>query len=186
MDNTLEKIKAGFCAGFNFNHEDWKNGKKELDFSTKKNCFNNTIGKVVRLLLSNPDCDKDVYLNKVNRSIKNKNIQSKPFILLYAEALYMMYKENSRVDIWDALFASPYTEYKTVYKHLLDSYYVCPEYNKEDEDFVNDECYIMQIALYHFWHDTPFVSAINTGAVKHKDFNLTAAIGALCSRYLPL
>lgn len=186
MENNLEKIKAGFCAGFNFNHKDWKNGNKELDFSEKEGCFDHPFCKAIGILINNPDVDKSVYLTKVKNSVCENKEEILPYINLYAEALYMMCKGCSRVEIWDALFESPNIENKTVYRHLLDSYYIFPDHNVDDDYFVNDYCYIMQIALYLFWHDITYIQALNKGSLKYDKPFLLASIGSLCSKHVPL
>lgn len=82
---------------------------------------------------------------------------------------------HGRSEIWDQLFAT--VQSPAVYRTLLSSYYEKPVC---DASTYSHAGITLQLALYHYWHDTPFVSAIRSAALSGgaTDVNC-AAVGGL-------
>lgn len=94
---------------------------------------------------------------------------------LYAQCLHGSLNGCSRCEIWDQLFKQANTP--CIYKTLLSSYYEKP--TCDDRDYSHAKI-TLGIALYHFWHNTPFVSAMRSTVLAGgaTDIN-AAAVGAL-------
>ncbi|MBR4985886.1 MAG: ADP-ribosylglycohydrolase family protein [Proteobacteria bacterium] len=94
---------------------------------------------------------------------------------LYAQCLHGILNGRSRVEIWDQLFKQ--VECPRVYKTLLCSYYDKPVCDSRDYSHAQ---ITLGISLYHFWHNTPFVSALRSTILSGgaTDIN-AAAVGAL-------
>ena len=94
---------------------------------------------------------------------------------MFALCLQMIINGHSRVEIWDKLFAHSMTA--RCYRALLSSYYEKPVCDRLDYNYAQ---VTLQLALYHFWHNTRFVSAIRSAVLLGgaTDVN-AAAVGAL-------
>ena len=94
---------------------------------------------------------------------------------LYAQCLHGILNGCTRCEIWDQLFKQAKTP--SVYKTLLGSYYEKPTCDGKDYSHAK---ITLGIALYHFWHNTPFVSAMRGTVLAGgaTDVN-AAAVGAL-------
>ena len=97
------------------------------------------------------------------------------FAQLYGLCLYGILHGWRRVEVWDGLFAR--VTNRTVYRTLLNSYYEKPVCDASGYSLGG---VTFQMALYHYWHNTPFVSAIRSAALAGgaTDVNC-AAVGCL-------
>ena len=75
-----------------------------------------------------------------------------------------------RVEVWDALFA--FVKNRNVYRTLLASYYEKPVC---DLASYSQAHVTLQMALYHYWHDTPFVSAVRDAVLSGGATDVNAA-----------
>ena len=94
---------------------------------------------------------------------------------IFALCLQQVINGKTRLEIWDDLFA--HVQLPGVYRILLASYYEKPICDRNNYSHAH---ITFQLALYHFWHNTPFVSAIRSVVLMGgaTDVN-AAAVGAL-------
>ena len=94
---------------------------------------------------------------------------------VYALCMQYSLQGLSRVEIWDKLFEL--TLPASIYRAVLASYYEKPIGDGKNYSHAK---VTLQLALYHFWHDTPYVSAIRSAILLGgaTDVN-AAAVGAL-------
>lgn len=94
---------------------------------------------------------------------------------LYAAALHGVLRGESRLKIWDRLFL--HVHHDANYRMLVASYYQMPCC---DNVGYNEIQKAVGMALYHFWHDTPYICAIRSAILSGgaTDIN-SAATGAL-------
>ena len=94
---------------------------------------------------------------------------------IYALCMHYSVQGLSRVEIWDKLFENKLPT--NVYQAVLKSYYEKPIGDGKNYSHAN---VTLQLSLYHFWHDTPYVSAIRSAILLGgaTDVN-AAAVGAL-------
>lgn len=94
---------------------------------------------------------------------------------IYALCIRGILQGKSRLENWNALFQ--HIQSREVYRIILDSYYSKPVCDNREYSQANTA---LGIALYHYWHDTPFVSAIRNTVLSGGSTDLNAALtGAL-------
>lgn len=174
-----ERVLKSFCAGFNYSFVD-EIKTVSMNDEEKENTFNDTYGKIVKYLLNNPDIEESTFLNGLSLD-SSLSYLDKDLIGIFSKALYLIYKGHSRLEVWDALFASSFIENKLAYRVLLDSYYIVPD----EFDEKNYHSIVLQTALHHFWHRTPFVISIRKSALLYKHPDFLAAVGALNNESFP-
>ena len=175
---TLQKIKDSYCAGFNYSFREWT-VNDPLSTEEKEGSFSDSFGKVTLYLINHGDLDELAFLKNIpmDNSLSPLN---KDLISVYAKTLYLIAKEQKRVDIWDALFESPYVKNNEIYRVILSSYYNLPEYKEGKKEF-NYYAFALQTALYHFWHRTPFTSSLRKSAISYDNKDFLGVVGALNS-----
>ena len=179
MNKVMQSISESYCVGYNFHFVGMGDPTPDLDTSSKENYFDSEFGKIVQHYLNNPDMDLDNFLDTLPID-SSLNDTDKCFLYLYAKALYLVSKDNSRVQIWDALFESDEYLNKDTYKVVLNSYYEYPPY-KEDKDF-NKFGFVLQSALYDFWHNTPFIRSLKKNSLNCNKSELLGSIAAIQQR----
>ncbi|MBQ9242104.1 MAG: ADP-ribosylglycohydrolase family protein [Proteobacteria bacterium] len=94
---------------------------------------------------------------------------------LYAQCMHCVLNKKTRTEIWDMLFEQAKTP--AIYKLLLNSYYEKPVCDAHDYSHAK---IALSLSLHHFWHNTPFVSALRSTILSGgaTDTN-AAAVGAL-------
>lgn len=94
---------------------------------------------------------------------------------LFAICLQSILQGKARLEVWDRLFA--YVKHAKNHNLLISSYYSMPPCDGQN---YNDIGIALQVALYHYWHNTPYITAIRSSILSGgaTDIN-AAATGAL-------
>ena len=94
---------------------------------------------------------------------------------LFALCLQNILNGKSRIQNWNCLFQAIHSS--EVYRIVMNSYYAKPVC---DNHHYSHASTALGLALYHYWHDTPFVSAIRSAVLAGGLTDVNAAVtGAL-------
>lgn len=95
---------------------------------------------------------------------------------IYALCLQGILNGKSRTQIWDSLFQA--IQSHEVYRIVMNSYYRKPVCDNRE---YSQACTALGIALYHYWHDTPFVSAVRSAVLAGGATDVNATVTAALS-----
>ena len=140
-------------------------------------CSGQVLLRQIPIVIAGLNWDTQTLFEQIKNevTITHANEDVIEFAQIFALCLQHILNGKTRVEIWDDLFAN--IKSPTVYRILIASYYekpICDQNNYSHAHIT------FQLALYHFWHNTPFVSAIRSAVLMGgaTDVN-AAAVGAL-------
>lgn len=215
MNTKKDNLWVAFNVGKRVGHSFVNKGREEIRESLRKSTFRevfqesiNWEGKdngqdpyysAIQKLCLNNYSSFDEYRNDIEKeeSVQKLNNLDRFRLISYALVLYYWTSDNAedarRVVIWDKLFENipeeNSQECKEVYKEILNSYY--QKYELSDDSNNNDEVKsAFSYALYHFWHNTPYVSAVrstilNGGNTEFSTALVSALMGAENKESIP-
>ncbi len=141
-------------------------------------CSNQLLIRQIPIVLAGLSWDRDTLLENVRSEclLTHTDAASIEYAQLYAICLQGILQGKSRLEIWDLLQETVQTA--AVRGILTESYYSRPVCDKSDYSHARTA---FQLAMYHYWHHTPFVSALRSAVLSGgaTDVN-AAATGALC------
>lgn len=94
----------------------------------------------------------------------------------FARCLWSILRGKRRVETWDYLMSQ--TRDEKVHDCIVSSYFERPQCDRSDPTDIDLS---LATALYHYWHDTPFVMALRSSILSGGATDVNAAVtGALC------
>ena len=140
-------------------------------------CSGQLLMRQIPVVLSSMGLSADIVLSRIaaEARLTHTDADCIEYAQMYGLCLRGILQGHRRSDIWDQLFAT--VQSPAVYRTLLSSYYEKPVC---DTSTYSHAGITLQLALYHYWHDTPFVSAIRSAVLSGgaTDVNC-AAVGGL-------
>lgn len=141
-------------------------------------CSNQLLIRQIPVVLAGIAWDRETMLENVRSEclLTHNDRDSIEYAQLYALCLQGILEGKSRLQIWDILQES--VQSASVRGILIESYYSRPICDKHDYSHARTA---FQLAMYHYWHHTPIVSALRCAVLSGgaTDVN-AAAVGALC------
>ena len=151
--------------------------ERELNREIGAMCSGQVLLRQIPLVIAGLNWDEETLFEQVASevAITHTNPEVIELARMFALCLQSILKGCSRVEIWDKLFA--HTMSARCYRTVLSSYYEKPVCDRLNYSYAH---VTLQLALYHYWHDTPFVSAIRSAVLLGgaTDVN-AAAVGTL-------
>lgn len=144
-------------------------------------CSDLLLVRQIPIVLAGLCWDRDTLFRQVELECRltHDDAESIEFAQLYAYCLQGILLEKTRIEIWDELFEA--VKLPSVYGALLNSYYekpCCDDVNYSHARIA------FGTAMYHFWHDTPFVSCLRSVILSGGATDVNAAVaGALCGAW---
>ena len=152
---------------------------QESEFGTL--CSNALLIRQIPLVIAGRSWDIPTLCGEISREGRMTHSDDRVIecAQLYAMVLQGAINRMTRLEIRDRCFEV--VRDPENYRMLVSSYYETP---RADGDDYNAVCVATQMALYHFWHDTPFVSALKNairagGATDIKAAATGALLGAM-------
>ncbi len=135
-------------------------------------CSNQILIREIPIVLAHLGQSRDQLFDAVDRecTLTHDDPEVMEYARLYALCLQGIMQKKSRVEIWDSLFES--VKSSVVYRTLLNSYYEKPVCDSREYSHIGTA---FGLSLYHFWHDTPFVSALRSAVLMGGATDVNAA-----------
>lgn len=183
-DNLWVAFNTGKRIGHSFVNKSREEILESLRKSTFKELFQESINwegtdsgqdpyySAIQKLHENDYSSFEEYRDDIEKEecVQNLSILDRFRLISYALVLYYWTSDNTedarRVAIWDKLFENipkeNNQECREVYKEVLNSYYQKYELSDETTNYSEVVKSAFSYALYHFWHNTPYVSAVRS------------------------
>lgn len=188
MSTKKENMWVAFNIGKRVGHSFVNKNKEEIMESLRKSTFTKLFQESVDLegidsrlnpyyfaiqkLHENDYSSFEEYRNDIEKDECVQNLSSLDRFRLIAYALILYYwtsdnvEDARRIVIWDKLFENipeeHNKEYREIYNEILNSYYQKYDLSDETKNYSEEVKSAFSYALYHFWHNTPYVSAVRS------------------------
>ncbi len=140
-------------------------------------CSGQLLLRQVPIVIAGQRLEPDALMAQISAEARLTHHDSEciEYAQIYGLCLNGILQGMRRSEIWDQVFGI--VKSHGVYRTLLSSYYEKPTCDASSYSYAG---VTIQLALYHFWHNTPFVSAIRSAALSGgaTDVNC-AAVGCL-------
>lgn len=136
----------------------WSQGQTNV-YNDTALCGNQLLVRQIPIVLAGLGWDRMTLMNHIEKScqITHEDSETLEYAQIYGLCLQGILQGKSRVEIWDELFA--FVGQSPVRTTLLSTYYERPV--ADGVDFHHASIAFCH-ALYHFWHDTPLISALRS------------------------